>query len=171
MPISFNNIPADLKIPLYWVEVDPSQAGIPMIHQPSLLVGTMLASGNAIPNVAIAIGTQSQADAHFGIGSEMSRLFKTFFANVDEITATPDLPVTATAATNIVTLHAVWKGVTGNDIRVDLNYYGTIGGESLPVGLGIQLPAGAAQTATGTGTGAGTNLTVATVSGEIQLGS
>jgi len=233
MPISFNNIPADLKIPLYWVEVDPSQAGIPMIHQPSLLVGTMLASGNAIPNVAIAIGTQSQADAHFGIGSEVSRLFKTFFANnfanevwglgvpepvgaiaatgtitvtqspteagtihlyiagqhipvniaasdttanialaiVDEITATPDLPVTATAATNIVTLHAVWKGVTGNDIRVDLNYYGTIGGESLPVGLGIQLPAGAAQTATGTGTGAGTNLTVATVSGAIQLGS
>src|SRR5215831_15950700 len=81
MPISFNNIPADLRIPLYWVEVDPSQAGLPMIHQPSLLIGCMTSLGHATPQVPIAVGTQSQADDHFGIGSELSRLFKSFYAN------------------------------------------------------------------------------------------
>jgi phage tail sheath gpL-like len=291
MPISFSQIPADLKIPLYWVEVDPSQAGIPMIHQPSLLVGTMLAAtqsvttavvatggtgyvvgdiisltdgvhltvatvttgavatvtvqsggaigihvtpppnpvpqlsssgagsgatftltwvanpvgptvGSALPSVPIAIGTQAQADNAFGQGSEVSRMFKTFFANnfanevwgmgipeapgsvaatgpitittppteagtinlyiagqalpvnispsdlvseiaaaiVDEIEQTEGLPVTATAAGGVVTLKCIWKGVNGNDIRVDLNYYGTIGGERTPIGLVMSLP-------------------------------
>src|SRR6516164_7008359 len=189
MPISFNQIPSNIKVPLYWVEVDPSMAGLPNLGLRALLVGTMLGPtlAQAMPNVPIAIGSQAQADAAFGKGSELARMFVAFFANnfanevwglgvpepvgaiaatgtitvtqspteagtihlyiagqhipvniaasdttanialaiVDEITATPDLPVTATAATNIVTLHAVWKGVTGNDIRVDLNYYGT----------------------------------------------
>ena len=234
MPISFSQIPADLKIPLYWVEVDPSKAGIPMIHQPALLVGTMIASGQATPDVPIAVGTQAQADSHFGIGSELSRIFKSYYANnfanevwgvgipepvgssaatgvitvtapptdagtihlyiagehvpvnigasdtVDEIATeivtaiadTPDLPVTASATTNTVTLTCNWKGVNGNDIRVDMNYYGTIGGEVTPPGLGITLPAGQpGATATGTGTGVGTQLTVSAVTGNIYVGA
>jgi phage tail sheath gpL-like len=51
-----------------------------------------------------------------------------------------DFPVTATASAGIVTLKAIWRGVNGNDIRVDLNYYGTIGGEQTPPGLGLTLP-------------------------------
>jgi phage tail sheath gpL-like len=51
------------------------------------------------------------------------------------------LPVTSTVAGNVVTLHAVWKGVGGNEITVQLNYYGGRGGEATPVGLGISLPA------------------------------
>ena len=279
MPISFNQIPADLRIPLYWVEVDPSQAGIPMIHQPSLLVGTMLSTGKVPPDVPVAVGTQAQADDHYGIGSMLSRMFKTFYANNfanevwglgvaepvggvaasgviavttppteagtihlyisgqhvgvniassdttaniaqeihDMIVDTPDLPVVPTVGTgstvtgatgtgagtnltisgtpsgvisvgatvagtgipagttilsqtsgttggagvyvtsvattassavltitnpgNSVTLTCKWKGVTGNDIRVDLNYYGTIGGEQMPIGLVLSLPA------------------------------
>jgi phage tail sheath gpL-like len=235
MPISFNNIPADLKIPLYWVEVDPSMAGIPMIHQPSLLVGVMTSLGHGTPNVPIAVGTQSQADDHWGIGSEISRLFKSFFANnfsnevwgmgvpepgaavaasgtititsaptqagtihlyiagqhvpvnvatsdtptsiasaiVYEINSvSPDLPVTATSAAGVVTVTCRWKSVTGNDIRIDLNFYGTIGGEITPQGLGITLPAGApGTTANGTGTGSGINLTVSAVTGNIGVGS
>jgi len=235
MPISFNNIPADLRIPLYWVEVDPSQAGLPMIHQPSLLVGCMTSLGHATPQVPIAVGTQSQADNAFGIGSELARLFKSFFSNnfanevwglgvpepgsavaasgtititsaptqagtidlyiagqhvpvnvmttdtptsiasaiVYEINSvTPDLPVTATSAAGVVTVTCRWKSVTGNDIRIDMNYYGTIGGEATPQGLTITLPAGAAGTsATGTGTGSGINLTVSAVTGNIQVGS
>ena len=30
MPISFSQIPAEIKVPLYWVEVDPSKAGLPV---------------------------------------------------------------------------------------------------------------------------------------------
>jgi phage tail sheath gpL-like len=52
-----------------------------MIHQPSLLTGCMTSLGHATPQVAIAVGTQAQADDHFGPGSELARLFKYFFAN------------------------------------------------------------------------------------------
>jgi phage tail sheath gpL-like len=202
MPISFSQIPANIKVPLYWVEVDPSKAGLPVLKQPSLLVGTMIAAGEATPEVAVAIGSQSQADAAFGIGSELSRMFKSFFANnfanevwglpltepVGSIAATGtitvtsppteagtihlyiggehvpvnvgttdttaqiataivaainediSLPVTATVGTSTVIMTAVWKGVGGNEIRIDQNYYGTIGGERLPPGFAWTLP-------------------------------
>ena len=51
------------------------------------------------------------------------------------------LPVTATAALGVVTLTATFKGVNGNEIAVSMNYYGTIGSEITPPGLGITLPA------------------------------
>jgi phage tail sheath gpL-like len=91
MPISFANIPSDIRVPLYWVEVDPSMAGLPMIHLRSLLVGTMLPSGTAVPNIPVIIGTQAQVDQKFGIGSELSRMFKAFFANnfANEVWAGP----------------------------------------------------------------------------------
>src|SRR6516164_3138888 len=93
-------------------------------------------------------------------------------AIANEINLTTDLPVTATSTAGAVTLTARWKSVTGNDIRIDLNYYGTIGGEQTPPGLGLTLPAGAAGTvANGTGTGSGTSLTVSAVTGNIGIGS
>ena len=202
MPISFSQIPANIKVPLYWVEVDPSKAGLPVIKQPSLLVGTAIDAGDAPFDIPIAIGSQAQADAHFGLGSELARMFKAFFSNnfgnevwglpmqepigaiaatgIITVTAAPteagtihlyisgehvavnigttdtvtqiasaigaavnadlNLPVTATMAAGVVTLKAVWKGVGGNEIRVDTNYYGSIGGEITPIGLGITLP-------------------------------
>jgi phage tail sheath gpL-like len=47
----------------------------------------------------------------------------------------------APVASNTVELTCVWSGYTGNEIRVDLNYYGGMGGEQTPIGLGITLPA------------------------------
>jgi phage tail sheath gpL-like len=246
MPISFSNIPADLRIPLYWVEVDPSKAGIPMIHQPSLIVGVMTSDGVATPGIAIACGSQAQADNNWGPGSEIAQMFHAFYANnfanevwglgvaeptgavaatgtitvttppteagtihlyiggrhqginigasdtadeiayaiAAEINDTGDMPVLASANVADVVLTCRWKGVNGNDIRVETNYYGTIGGEQTPVGLVLTLPAGKhlsggtgvpewdeGLTATGTGTAAGTNLTVSAVTGQIALGS
>jgi phage tail sheath gpL-like len=159
MPISFNHIPSDIKIPLYYVEVDPSMAGLPVLGLPALLVGTMLApaisasittatwsasqatyttstphgipvgatvvisgmnpsgfngsfvtvtgttgstlvvamtsspgafvSGGTVstigstgtPNVPTPIGSQAQADASYGRGSELARMFTAYFAN------------------------------------------------------------------------------------------
>ena len=93
-------------------------------------------------------------------------------AIASEINLTPDLPVTATSAAGVVTLTCRWKSVTGNDIRIDLNYYGSIGGEMTPPGLGITLPpAAAATTANGTGTATGTSLVVTAVTGNIQVGA
>src|SRR5215472_3473043 len=215
MPISFSQIPSDIKVPLYWVEVDPSKAGLPTLGLRALLVGTMLGPtlASATPDVPIAIGSQAQADAAFGAGSELSRMFKSYYSNnfanevwglgmpepsggtaatgtitvtsaptapgtihlyisgdhvpVDvgatDTTATVatniaaainamfDLPVAATAATSTVTLTTLWKGINGNDITVVVNYDGTIGGEILPPGLKLTLPATGLLT-----TGAGT---------------
>lgn len=49
----------------------------------------------------------------------------------------PSLPVTATAATGIVTLTAKWGGVSGNSITLTDSYYGKVGGEELPPGVTI----------------------------------
>jgi phage tail sheath gpL-like len=179
-------------------EIDPSKAGLPVARQPALLVGQMLSTGTATPDVAVPIGTQAQADQRFGQGSHLANMFKAFYKNnfaqevwglplddpaagtaatgtitvttvppigagtihlyiggehigvsvgasdtpatiataiMDEINDEEDLPVTATAATGIVTLTAKNKGVVGNDIDMRDSYYGRIGGEELPPGV------------------------------------
>jgi phage tail sheath gpL-like len=210
MPISFANIPANIKVPLYWVEVDPSMAGLTTINLKALMVGIMTADGDAPVDIPIPIGSQAQADAHFGPGSELSRMFQAYYANnfanevwglplaepVGAVAATGDivittppteagtihlyiagthvpvnimstdtadqiataiadaintftdtignqaLPVSAVAATGTVTLTSLFKGVNGNEITVQLNYYGSIGSEMTPIGLVMTLPAG-----------------------------
>ncbi|UGY12522.1 hypothetical protein HAP48_0001990 [Bradyrhizobium septentrionale] len=110
MPISFANIPANIKVPLYWVEVDPSMAGLPTINLRALLVGMKVAAGNATEDIAIPIGSQAQADQAFGEGSELARMFKAFFANnfANEVWGLPVAePVGAAAATGDVTITTV----------------------------------------------------------------
>jgi phage tail sheath gpL-like len=293
MPISYDNIPAQWRMPLFWAEVDPSMAGLPIVRQPALIVGTMmlstkkvsavavaagaggtgyvvgdtltvgggsiitvatvtagavatttvtnagslatgavpvnpvpatkitgvgqnayfnvtwvddkvvLGSGLGIPNVPIPIGTQTQADRLAGQGSECSSMVESFLANnfaqemwvlpvppapgsvaaaaqikviappveagiihlyiagrhVDSIVVgttdtpttmaaiiaamiedDPTLPVHATAAVDTVTITCKTLGVNGNDITLQLNYYGKVGGEELPPGVILIVP-------------------------------
>jgi phage tail sheath gpL-like len=89
MPISFNGIPQNWKMPLYWVEVDPSMAGFPTSRLPALLVGTMLAAvdtdhpyGSKAPaNIPVAIGSHAEARNLFGYGSMLDDMFDKFFQN------------------------------------------------------------------------------------------
>jgi len=107
MPVSFNNIPAVMKQPLYWVEVDPSMAGLPVPAYRALIVGTMMTTGTATPDVPIPIGRQMDADASFGQGSELSRAFSAFFANNfgTEVWAAPVAePTGGTAASATITV-------------------------------------------------------------------
>jgi phage tail sheath gpL-like len=53
------------------------------------------------------------------------------------INAALDLPVTATVATNVVTLTCRWKGLTGNDITLLDSFRGAAGGESVPTGVAL----------------------------------
>jgi len=55
------------------------------------------------------------------------------------INANPDLPVTSTVATNVVTVTARHKGLVGNTIDIRLNYRGGLGGESTPAGINIAI--------------------------------
>lgn len=211
MPISFAQIPVNIKVPLYWVEVDPSMAGLPTLNLRALLVGTMTTDGTAAADIPVAIGTLAQAEDKFGIGSELARMFQIFFKNnfanevwggpvaepvgataatgkitvatpsteagtihlyiggqhvpiniggtdtaaeiataiVEAIEAHDDLPVTAIingTTPGEIDLTCMFKGVNGNDIRVETNYFGQIGGEIPPVDLTLTLPATGALT-------------------------
>ena len=131
MPISFSQIPSEIKVPLYWVEVDPSKAGLPVLKQPALLVGTMIDSGEAPPDIPIAIGSQAQADKAFGQGSELSRMFRAFYAN-NTSGLVYGLPVAeptgGTAATAIITV------TTAPFEPGTIHLY--IGGTHVPVNIG-----------------------------------
>ena len=130
MPISFSSIPSDIKIPLYYVEVDPSMAGLPVLGLPAMLTGVMLATGTATADVALAIGSQAQADAAFGQGSELSRSFKAFFANnfANEVYGLPvKEPTGGTAASGVITVTTVPTDAG------TIHLY--IGGEHVPVNV------------------------------------
>jgi len=83
MPISFSNIPAGWRIPLYYVEVDSSKAGLPINRLPALLVGykATAKTGGATLEIPIPIASQAQADDAFGQGSMLSNMFRAYFAN------------------------------------------------------------------------------------------
>ena len=108
MPVSFNQIPANWRMPLYWVELDPSMAGLGTTPGRSLLVGIMRAEGTAVPDVPIACASQAQADALFGQGSQLAGMFRAFFANnwANEVWGLPVAEPAGAAATGTVTVAA-----------------------------------------------------------------
>jgi phage tail sheath gpL-like len=196
MPISMD-IPTSWRMPLFWLQVDPSMAGLGVAQLDGLMVGQMLPEGDAPLNVPVPIGSKAQATAAFGAGSMLEAMFNRFFDNnfstlvwglpIDdpaagtaahgtitietpatdagslyvyiagqrigirvhqddtaaiiatnlaaEINATTSLPVTAAAATGVITLTCKWVGITGNDIDIRDCYLGTRGGEVLPPGV------------------------------------
>ena len=107
MPVSFNSIPSNWRMPLYWVELDPSMAGLGVTPGRSLLVGVMSANGTATPDVPIACASQAQADNLFGQGSMLAGMFKAFFANnwANEVWGLPVAEPTGAAATGTITIN------------------------------------------------------------------
>lgn len=81
MPIDFNSFPADWRIPLFWLEVDPSMAGLGVYQLQALVVGQMLPTGAGKMNVPLPIGSKAQATAAFGAGSMLEAMFNRFFDN------------------------------------------------------------------------------------------
>lgn len=74
MSISFNNIPANLRVPLFYVEMDASQAGYFTQNNRTLLLGQKLAGGSALANTPYLVSTTDQAKALFGVGSMLARM-------------------------------------------------------------------------------------------------
>ncbi len=57
------------------------------------------------------------------------------------VNAAEGLPVVAAVAGAVVTLTCRWKGLDGNGIDVRHSYYGDLGGEALPAGIGLAIAA------------------------------
>ena len=137
MPISFNRIPSNWKMPLYWVEVDGSKAGLPTNVKPAMLVGIMndtgagAIKGTGTVNVPIPVSSQAQADYLFGQGSQLAMMFRAYFANnwAGQVYGLPLAPPAAgTAATGTI------KVASAPTAAGTLHLY--ICGYHVPVGIG-----------------------------------
>lgn len=201
MAVSFNNIPSDLRVPLFYAEMDNSAANTASEVLRSLILG----HGSVVlgQNELQLVSSAAEAKGLFGQGSQLAAMCSAYrdvdgFGEVwaisvpeptagtaasatitvtgaaisagvitlyiagqriqaavaaqddvaaiaasikTAITAAADLPVTAVSAAGVVTLTARWKGLTGNDISLALNYRGVAAGESLPNGVNVAITA------------------------------
>jgi phage tail sheath gpL-like len=203
MSVSFNQIPANIRVPLFYAEVDNSAAAYFTQNNRTLLIGQKLAAGAATAGTPVLVSRTDEAKALFGVGSMLARMHEIYRLNdsfgevwcipladndagtaaagslaitgsataagtlnvyiggqrvqlavasgdtataigsalASAINADTNLPVTASASTGTVTVTARHKGEVGNDIKLQLNYRGVMGGESTPAGISIAVTA------------------------------
>jgi len=205
MPVSFNHIPDNLRIRLYWAEMDPSRAGTFSNNRRILVLGH--GTGTVVDNTLQRAGSAASVRTLTGRGSMLDRQLvalrkangfdDAWFIDVPEptggnkaagsievtagasaagtlylyiagqklaigvaagdtvseiataiaaaVNAAGDLPVTAAVVDDenddTVALTCRWKGVTGNDIDIRVNYLGALGTEVLPTGVGLTITA------------------------------
>lgn len=79
MAVSFPSLPPDYRRPLYYVEVDPSQAGRPVIEQRALIIGHSVTGKTASDFVAYPTnGDPDEARTLFGDGSMVATALRDF---------------------------------------------------------------------------------------------
>lgn len=197
MTIPFKTIPQNIRVPLFYAEVDNSRANTALAVQRALIIGQITSVGIAVPNVPIISQGASDAALQGGADSILALMTAKYRANdtfgelwylplADDgaavaatgtvqftgaatvngtfylyvggvryvlpvlssqttgqlatalaaiINADPTCPVNASVGSSTVTLTAVNKGPTGNDIDIRVNYLGIAGGETSPTGL------------------------------------
>ncbi|MCO7569370.1 phage tail sheath subtilisin-like domain-containing protein [Pseudomonas chlororaphis] len=72
MTVPFGNIPANLRVPLFYAEVDNSQANSGAQTQRALIIGQITASGTAVVNVPVLGQGVNDAKAKGGQGSMLA---------------------------------------------------------------------------------------------------
>lgn len=72
--VSFNYIPANVRVPLFYAEMDNTQAGYFTQNKRALLIGQKLAAGTASVNTPYLVSTTDQAKTLFGTGSMLARM-------------------------------------------------------------------------------------------------
>lgn len=83
MPISFNQIPSNIRVPLAYIEFDNTRAvtGTPQISQKILAIGQRLTTGTVAAGVLTRITSAAQAEGAFGRGSMLSAMFNALKAS------------------------------------------------------------------------------------------
>jgi len=79
--ISFNNIPANVRVPLFYAEMDNSAASYFSQTLRTLIIGQKLAAGVAVANTPILVSRTDEAKNQFGIGSMLARMHEVYRAN------------------------------------------------------------------------------------------
>lgn len=78
MAVSFNYIPANVRVPLFYAEMDNSQAGYFAQNKRTLLIGQKLAAGTLAVNTPTLVSTTDQAKTLFGVGSMLARMHEVY---------------------------------------------------------------------------------------------
>ncbi len=74
MPVAFNNIPGNIRVPLFYAEFNPGGTPYQAIQR-LLLVGQMLSTGTALPNIPVLM-RDGQEDGFFGRNSMLAMMYK-----------------------------------------------------------------------------------------------
>ncbi len=83
MPISFNNIPIDIRTPGAFLEIDNSNAnrGLPGMPSRILVLGQRLSTGTVAEAVPTRVLNEDEAEVYFGRGSMLHLMFRTLKKN------------------------------------------------------------------------------------------
>ncbi len=81
MTIPFKQIPGNLRVPLFYAELDASRANTSARAQRALLIGQKTAAGTLVPNVPIVSQSQSDATAAAGPGSVLAGMVEAYRLN------------------------------------------------------------------------------------------
>jgi phage tail sheath gpL-like len=131
MAINFAFYPDSNRVPGVYVEMDPSQANAAQTIQRSLLIGQMLSTGNATPDIPLQVQNLPQINAAVGQGSILASMAANYVIGDDFgdlwILPLADL-VGAAAATGTVTFAgaatlagAVSLYIAGTRVAVPVN--------------------------------------------------
>lgn len=81
MSISFKNIPSNIRVPLFYAEVDPSRANSGNLNQRALLIGQMTSAGAATAGVPVLSQGPIADQAAFGTNSMLAQMIKAYRLN------------------------------------------------------------------------------------------
>lgn len=81
MTVSFSNIPSNLRVPLFYVEIDNSMANSATETQRTLLIGQMTAAGTATAGTAYRCSSASMAAGLCGEGSMLHTMLMAYLKN------------------------------------------------------------------------------------------
>jgi phage tail sheath gpL-like len=104
MPVSFERIPSNIRVPLFYAEISNREASYLQTLQPALLIGPMLPSGAAIPLEPVLVRDAGDAVGLFGAGSILADMVGAYRRNdtYGTIWAIPHVDATAATAAKIV---------------------------------------------------------------------
>ena len=111
MPIPFKQIPANIRVPLFYAEVDPSQANTAVQAQRTLLIGQITSAGTLAPNVPVISQSVAEAKASAGPGSILAGMTAAYRAN-DSFGEVWYLPLADDAGATAATGSVLFAGPT-----------------------------------------------------------
>ena len=90
MTINFKNIPQNLRVPLFYAELDASHANTAIANQRALIIGQITAAGVATPNVPLI--SSGAGDANTGAAERLRSFHDTArIAGIGRIDASANL--------------------------------------------------------------------------------